>query len=182
MDHLYEKTTGITKIFAGKVIHVQVEDVQLPNGEQSKREVVKHPGAVAIIPVTKDGKLVLVRQYRKALDKVIIEIPAGKLEQGEKPLDSAHRELEEETGYRATQLEFVVSFYTSPGFADEIIYVYEAKDLENGVVARDDDEFLDVLEVTLTEAEKMIKDERIHDAKTVYAVQYLKMKSFEKEV
>lgn len=182
MDHLYEKTIGITNIFSGKIIDVQVEDVELPNGEKSKREVVKHPGAVAIVAITKEKKLVLVRQFRKALNKTIIEIPAGKLEKGEEPIDSALRELEEETGYKAKALNYLISFYTSPGFADEIIYIYEATELEKGTIARDEDEFLDVIEVTLEEAEQLIREEKIHDAKTIYAVQYLKMKAIQNEV
>ncbi|ARK29487.1 NUDIX hydrolase [Halalkalibacter krulwichiae] len=180
MKHLIEKTIKTTDVFKGRVIDLQVEEVELPNGKTSTREVIKHPGAVAVIPVTREGKLVLVRQYRKALNKVIVEIPAGKLEQGENPLDCAKRELEEETGYNTNQLHFLLSFYTSPGFADEIIYLYLAEELGEGTSQTDEDEFLDVLEVTLDEAEKMIKQEIIHDAKTVYAVQYLKMKELSK--
>ena len=181
MDHLYEKTTKTTDIFKGKVIDLKVEEVELPNGKTSKREIVKHPGAVAILPITKEGKLVLVRQYRKALDKVIVEIPAGKLEKGEEPLASAKRELEEETGYKADHLDFIVSFYTSPGFADEIIHLYITDKLKKGQVAPDEDEFLDVIEVSLEEAEEMIKDQTIHDAKTVFAVQYMKLRELGKK-
>ncbi|MFC0558218.1 NUDIX hydrolase [Halalkalibacter alkalisediminis] len=180
MDHLYEKTTKTTEIFKGRVIELQIEEVELPNGKTSTREVVKHPGAVAVIPITKVGKIVLVRQYRKALDKVIVEIPAGKLEVGEDPLDSAMRELEEETGYKTEKLEFILSFYTSPGFADEIVYLYATDKLEKGLSQTDDDEFLDVLEVTLEEAEQMVNNQTIHDAKTAYAIQYLKMRELKK--
>ncbi|WP_100407062.1 NUDIX hydrolase [Bacillus solitudinis] len=176
MDHLYEKTVRTTEIFSGKVIDLKVEEVELPNGKKSTREIVKHPGAVAVIPVTKEGKIVLVRQFRKALDKTIIEIPAGKLEKGEEPLECAKRELEEETGYKSESLKFIVSFYTSPGFADELIHLYFTEDLEQGTANTDEDEFLDVLEVTIEEAESLIEDQRIHDAKTVYAVQFLKMR------
>ncbi|TWI57969.1 NUDIX hydrolase [Halalkalibacter nanhaiisediminis] len=181
MDHLYEKTTKTTDIFKGKVIDLKVEEVELPNGKTSKREIVKHPGAVAILPITKEGKLVLVRQYRKALDKVIVEIPAGKLEKGEEPLASAKRELEEETGYKADYLDFIVSFYTSPGFADEIIHLYITDKLKKGQVAPDEDEFLDIIEVSLEEAEEMVKNQTIHDAKTVFAVQYMKLRELGKK-
>ena len=181
MDHLYEKTTKTTEIFKGKVIDLQLDEVELPNGRTSSREIVKHPGAVAILPITTEGKLVLVRQYRKALDKVIVEIPAGKLEKGEEPLASAKRELEEETGYKADKLDFIVSFYTSPGFADEIIHLYITDTLEKGQLAPDEDEFLDVLEVNLEEAEEMVENQTIHDAKTVFAVQYMKLKELGKE-
>ncbi|WP_413380285.1 NUDIX domain-containing protein [Alkalihalobacillus sp. 1P02AB] len=175
MDHLIEKTIGKQDIYKGRIISLQLEDVILPNGEQSKREVVKHPGAVGVIPITSDGKIVMVRQYRKALEKVIIEIPAGKLDVNEEPLLCAKRELQEETGYVSDSMEFIVSFYTSPGFADELIYIYVAEGLTKREISLDADEFLDVLEISLEEAEQMIKEQKIHDAKTIYAVQYMRM-------
>ncbi|TES52823.1 NUDIX hydrolase [Halalkalibacterium halodurans] len=171
-----EKTIKTTPVFSGRIIDLQVDEVELPNGKTSTRELVKHPGAVAVIPVTEDGKLVLVRQFRKALEKEILEIPAGKLEKGEDPLVCAERELEEETGYAAKQLTFLRSFYTSPGFADEIIYLYLAEQLIEGVAHTDEDEFVEVVEVTLDEALQYIENERIHDAKTVFAVQYLQLR------
>jgi ADP-ribose pyrophosphatase len=178
MDHLVEKTIRKEKIFNGKVVQLYVEDVQLPNGKTSKREVIKHPGAVAIIPITKEGKLVLVRQYRKALERVLIEIPAGKLEKGEEPLATAQRELEEETGYRAQSMHHIVSFYTSPGFADELIHLYMAEGLEKleDAASLDEDEFVDILEVTLEEAMEMLEKREIYDAKTAYALQYLQLR------
>jgi ADP-ribose pyrophosphatase len=178
MDHLVEKTIRKEKIFNGKVVQLYVEDVQLPNGKTSKREVIKHPGAVAIIPITKEGKLVLVRQYRKALERVLIEIPAGKLEKGEEPLATAQRELEEETGYRAQSMRHIVSFYTSPGFADELIHLYMAEGLEKleDAASLDEDEFVDILEVTLEEALEMLEKREIYDAKTAYALQYLQLR------
>ncbi|MBP3951083.1 NUDIX domain-containing protein [Halalkalibacter suaedae] len=175
MDHLFEKTTKSTEIYKGKIIDLHLEEVELPNGKTSTREIVTHPGAVAVVPITKEGKIVLVRQYRKALKKVIVEIPAGKLDENEEPEKAAKRELEEETGYLAKELKFLASFYTSPGFADEIIYLYAADKLEKGYANTDEDEFLDVLEVTIEEAEVMVKEELIHDAKTMYAIQYLKL-------
>jgi ADP-ribose pyrophosphatase len=178
MDHLVEKTIRKEKIFSGKVVQLYVEDVQLPNGKTSKREVIKHPGAVAIIPITKEGKLVLVRQYRKALERVLVEIPAGKLEKGEEPLATAQRELEEETGYRAQSMRHIVSFYTSPGFADELIHLYTAEGLEKleDAASLDEDEFVDILEVTLEEALEMLEKREIYDAKTAYALQYLQLR------
>ncbi|MDT8859841.1 NUDIX hydrolase [Alkalihalobacillus sp. MEB130] len=176
MDHLYEKTIKTTEVYKGKIINLEIQEVELPNGKTGSREIVKHPGAVAVVPVTKEGNIVLVKQFRKALNKTIVEIPAGKLEIGEDPLQSAMRELEEETGYKTENLEFLLSFYTSPGFADELIYLYFTDDLQAGMTNMDDDEFLDVLEVSLEEAERMIKDQTIHDAKTAYAINYLRMK------
>ncbi|OLO42683.1 ADP-ribose pyrophosphatase [Alkalihalophilus pseudofirmus] len=173
----YEKTLKSETLYEGRIIDLVLEDVELPNGKMSKREIVKHPGAVAIIPVTVEGKLVLIRQFRKALERNIVEIPAGKLEVGEKPEVCAMRELEEETGYKTNHMEKVISFYTSPGFADEFVHIYFTNQLEQGVVNPDEDEFVEKLEVTVEEAEKMILTNEIFDAKTAYAVQWLKLRN-----
>lgn len=172
MRKFEEKTIKTEHIFQGKVVQLQVDDVELPNGQYSKREIIKHPGAVAVIAVTPDKKIVFVEQYRKPLEKSLVEIPAGKSERNEEPLTTARRELEEETGYTTKELTLVTSFYTSPGFADELIYIYLAKDLVRleDPPKGDEDEFVEVIELTLDEAKKYVKDERIHDAKTNYAV------------
>ncbi len=174
MENLEEKTLSTVEIFKGRIISLQVDEVMLPNGSTSKREIIKHPGAVAIIAITEEGKLVVVEQYRKALEKAIVEIPAGKLEKGEDPELCARRELEEETGYGCKDLKLISSFYTSPGFADEIVHVYLANGLykiENAA-GLDEDEFVNLMEITLEEAQGFIKDQKIFDAKTMYAVQY----------
>lgn len=175
MKKFEERTIRTEQIYDGKVVHLQVDDVTLPNGKTSKREIIKHPGAVAIIPITKDNKIVFVEQYRKPLEKSLVEIPAGKLEPGEKPEETAIRELKEETGYTTNELEFVASFYTSPGFADEIMYIYKSDKLEplKETVDGDDDEFIEIMELTLEEAQQYVKENRIHDAKTNYAILYL---------
>lgn len=178
MDHLKEKTISKEQIFSGRIIDLFVEDVELPNGDTSKREIIKHPGAVAIIAVTDEEKIVMVRQYRKALEKAIVEIPAGKLEKGEEPMETAIRELEEETGYRSQQLKPLISFYTSPGFADELVHIFIAEGLTKITNRQnlDEDEFVDIVEVTLEEAKNMIETKEIYDAKTAYAVLYLTLK------
>lgn len=130
MANFEEKTLESKLIYKGKVIQLELEQVELPDGKQSTRELVRHPGAVAVIATTEEGKIILVEQYRKALEKSIVEIPAGKMEKGEDPKQTAWRELYEETGYQAGSLELLTSFYTSPGFADEIIYIYEASELK----------------------------------------------------
>lgn len=175
MSRLEEKTINTEKIFSGKVISLQVEDVELPNGNMAKREIIKHPGAVAVLALTDDDKIVMVEQYRKALAKTIVEIPAGKLERGEDPATCAKRELEEETGYGCKELELLISFYTSPGFADELIHLYLAKGLEKkeNAAPLDEDEFINLMEISLDEAEQYMKEQKIHDAKTAFAVQYL---------
>jgi len=175
MKKFEEKTTKTTPIYDGKIVKLQVDDVTLPNGNVAKREIIKHPGAVAVIAVTDEGKLVLVEQYRKALERSIVEIPAGKLEPGEEPIVTARRELEEETGYGAQSLTYLQAFATSPGFADEIIHLFVAKDLytiENKADL-DEDEFVELVEVSLEEARQMVADERIYDAKTAFAVLWL---------
>ncbi|MDE5412060.1 NUDIX domain-containing protein [Alkalihalobacterium chitinilyticum] len=173
----YEKTLKSETLYEGRIIDVVLEDVELPDGKTSKRELVKHPGAVAVIPVTEQGKIVLIRQFRKPLERAIVEIPAGKLEKGEKPEVCAARELEEETGYKTNKLEKVISFYTSPGFADELVHIFYTEHLEAGVENTDEDEFVEKIEVTLEEAEKMIETNEIFDAKTAFAVQWLKLKN-----
>ncbi|WP_409289089.1 NUDIX domain-containing protein [Peribacillus sp. SCS-37] len=178
MKNLEEKTLGTKEIFSGRVISLQVDEVELPNGRTSTREIVKHPGAVAIIAITAENKIVLVEQYRKAMDRILVEIPAGKLEPGEDPLATAVRELEEETGYECEHMDYLTAFYTSPGFADEIVHVYLAAGLQKkeNAAALDEDEFVEVLELTLEEMILYMKEQRIYDAKTVYAVQYLQLK------
>ncbi|GGK15151.1 ADP-ribose pyrophosphatase [Caldalkalibacillus thermarum] len=172
MASFYEKTVHTTPIFQGRIISLQVERVELPNGKTSTREVVKHPGAVAVMPFTNDGRMVVVRQFRKPLEKEIFEIPAGKLEKGEDPALCALRELEEETGYSAQNLQLVTSFYTSPGFADELLYIFEATDLKQGSVRPDADEFVEMRLISLEEGLKLMETREIHDAKTVFALMY----------
>ncbi len=180
MKNLNEETIKKESIFTGRIIDLSVHEVKRPDGKTSKREVVNHPGAVAIIAFTKEGKLILVKQFRKALEKVIAEIPAGKLEKGEDPLECAKRELEEETGVIAKAWTPLGSFYTSPGFADECIYLYLAEGLTEGQAGTDEDEFVEQMEVTLEEALSMIDEQMIHDAKTVYAIQYWQLKNMMK--
>jgi ADP-ribose pyrophosphatase len=170
MSHLEEKTISSRTIFEGRVIRLQVDEISLPDGRTSTREIVKHPGAVCVMAVTEEGKMVLVRQYRKPLEKTTLEIPAGKLDPGENPADCAARELEEETGLRARELKHVVSVYTSPGFADEYLHMYRARGLERGEMSPDQDEFVERVELTLEECRERIRSGEICDAKTVMAV------------
>ncbi|KAB7672867.1 NUDIX hydrolase [Bacillus sp. B1-b2] len=182
MNNLEEKTLKTEPIYNGRIISLQVDEVELPNGKTSKREIVKHPGAVAVIAVTAENKMVMVEQYRKALEKTIIEIPAGKLEKGEEPAICAKRELEEETGYDCESIELLTSFYTSPGFADEIVHIYIAHGLtkKENAAELDEDEFVNLKEITLEEAQELILEQRIFDAKTMFAVQYLQIASLTK--
>ncbi|WP_182199466.1 NUDIX domain-containing protein [Paraliobacillus salinarum] len=177
-----EKTIATTQIFNGKIVQLQVDDVTLPDGKTSKREIIKHPGAVAIIAMTDTGELLMVEQYRKPLNKSIIEIPAGKLEPGEDPEVTAIRELEEETGYTTKKLDYVTSFYTTPGFSNELLYLYFTDELTLLEEKRqlDEDEFVAVHKVSLAEAEKLVQTQDIHDVKTAYALLYVKQQENER--
>jgi ADP-ribose pyrophosphatase len=169
-DRLYEKTISSQTIYDGRIIKVKVDEVLLPNGKTAKREIVNHQGAVAVMALTDDGKMIAVRQFRKPLERSIVEIPAGKLEPGEEPLTCAIRELEEETGYQANQFTHISSFYTSPGFADELLHLYLATGLKKGESRPDEDEFVEVMELTLEEAHQLHRSGEIRDAKTVMAI------------
>lgn len=181
MKKFEEKTIQSELKFKGRIITLQVDEVELPNGKTSNREIVKHPGAVAVIAMTKDKKIILVEQFRKALERSIIEIPAGKIEIGEAPEITALRELEEETGYTTDNLQYIQSFSTSPGFADEIIHLYFADNIVKmeQPVGLDEDEFVELLHVSLTEMEEMVKKQQIYDAKTAFA--YIWLKDYFKE-
>jgi ADP-ribose pyrophosphatase len=161
-----EQTVSSDRIYTGKVISLKVDTVEVPKKGYQKREIIEHPGAVGIVAITDENKILLVRQFRKAIEKVLWEIPAGKLEQGESPKDCAIRELKEETGYSAKNMKLIHKFYTSSGFSNQKVYVYLATDLEKGECNLDEDEFLELHEVDLKDAYEMINKNDIEDAKT----------------
>ena len=164
-------------IFTGKVLVLNIENAPLPNGETAELEIIRHPGAAAIVPLKEDGTVVLIRQFRHAAGGYIYEIPAGKLHSGEDPRDCAARELEEEIGYRANNLEYVTRIFTAPGFTDEVIHIYKATDLIPGKQQLDCDEILEIVEWPLDVAIARIRDHTIQDAKTIVGLQavYLTM-------
>lgn len=164
-------------IYTGKVVTLNVDTVQLPNGATVELETIRHPGAAAAVPMKEDGTVVLIRQFRHAAGGFIYEIPAGKLHPGEDPLDCASRELEEEIGYRASSFELLSSIFTAPGFADEVIDIYKATGLTKGRQHLDRDEVLDVIEMPLAEAVKKIEDGTIRDAKTIVGLQAVYMRT-----
>lgn len=166
-ENLNEIFVSTEKIYAGKVVNLRRDTVRLPNGKEALREVVEHPGAVAIVPVLPDGRILMVRQFRHPVGKVLIEIPAGKLDVGESPDRCALRELEEETGYRAGFMECRASIFTGPGFTDEVIHMYIARDLVKTSLNPDEDEFLEVKAYEPQDIRRMIQEGLICDAKTV---------------
>lgn len=158
-------------IYSGKVVTLNVDTVLLPNGVTVELETIRHPGAAAVVPLKDDRTVVLIRQFRHAAGGYIYEIPAGKLHSGEDPLDCASRELEEEIGYRASEFLLLSSILTAPGFADEVIHVYQATDLTRGQQQLDRDEVLEVVEMPLKEAMRNIETGAIRDAKTIVGLQ-----------
>lgn len=158
-------------IYTGKVITLNIDTVTLPNGLTVDLEMVRHPGAAAIVPLKVDGTVVLIKQFRYAAGGFIYEIPAGKLHPGEDPKACAARELEEEIGYRAGALELLSSIFTAPGFTDEVIHIYKATGMTKGRQHLDRDEVLEVVEMPLAEAMGMIHAGTIRDAKTMVGLQ-----------
>ena len=166
-----EKTIEKNYVYRGKIINVRCDSALLPSGEPCKREIVEHHGGAAIL-CEKGGKIAFVKQYRYAYGKEVLEIPAGKLEAGEDPLNAAKRELKEETGVSAEKFEKIAEVYPSPGYTNEIIHVYRAYPVSVGEASPDPDEFLSVLWIGEEQAGKMLKNGEISDAKTIIALQH----------
>jgi ADP-ribose pyrophosphatase len=164
-------------IYTGVVVNLNVDTVTLPNGMTVDLEVVRHPGAAAVVPLKDDGTVVLIRQFRHAAGGFIYEIPAGKLHPGEDPRACAERELEEEIGYRAGIFELLSSIFTAPGFTDEVIHIYKATGLTSGQQQLDRDEVLEVIEMPLLEAIRMIEMGTIRDAKSIVGLQAVYLRS-----
>lgn len=162
-----ETTVSSDLIYTGKTIQLRVDTVEVPNRGYQKREIIEHKGAVAILAITKENKVVLVKQFRKAIEQEIYELPAGKIEIGETPLDCAYRELKEETGYSANSMKLIHKYYPTPGFSNQLVFIYLAKDLIPGEKKLEEDEFLEVYEVDLETAYKMVYENEICDSKTV---------------
>lgn len=165
MDLIEKKLTS-QEIFNGVAIHLFKDEILLPNGEKSTREVIRHPGAVCVLPVTSDGNAVFVKQFRYAFNKVTLEAPAGKLEKGEEPLSAALRELSEETGLTADEIIPMGDMYTTPALIDEVIHLYIARGLTKGEQHLDADEFINVEEIPLEKAVQLVMDGEIKDSKT----------------
>jgi nudix-type nucleoside diphosphatase (YffH/AdpP family) len=153
--------------FEGKLVKVRLDTVKLANGDQRQREIVEHPGAVAVVPVTDDGHVVLVRQYRPAVGQSMLELPAGTVEKGEDVARTAERELEEETGYRAGALQELIRFWVSPGWCNEELVIYVATDVTAGQQDPEDDEEIEVQLVDPQQIPELMRNGEIADSKTM---------------
>lgn len=171
---LWEKQLSSEYLYRGKIINLRRDLVLTPGGsEPASREIVEHPGAVAILALDRERRVALVRQYRHAAGAVLLEVPAGKLEPGEEPLHCARRELVEETGCRGGEWSRLIWFYSSPGFCDEKIHLFLARGVLPGEpVPADDDEVLEPFWIDLEGALRLLREGRIVDAKTAIALQY----------
>ena len=165
-----ERTLASHEVFAGKLLRLRVDDVELKDGRVTQREIVEHPGAVAILAFNDAGELILVRQYRKAAEQLTLEIPAGTLGPGEDPYACAVRELKEETGFAAGTFARVCSFYTAVGFCTEVLHLFTASDLEAGDQAFEDDEDIEVVTMPVAAAVDEVRKGTIIDSKSVAAV------------
>lgn len=168
-----EKTFDRTVIYNGKIIDLEIHDVELPDGNTSKRELIYHNGAVAVCAITPNNEILLVKQFRKPVEKPLLEIPAGKLEKDEEREEAAKRELEEETGYIANELEFITNMYGSPGFSNEKLTIYFANNLSEGELNLDEDEFVELHKVPVSEIKSLLDSQEIEDAKTIIGLQYV---------
>lgn len=165
-----EKTISSERIYEGRILNLRKDKVCVKDNKTSYREIVEHNGGVALAAVTPEGKMVMVRQYRKAAEKAVLEVPAGKIEKDEDHRLTAERELKEETGYSAGKIKHVTSFYSSIGYSTEVIHLYYATDLTPGETDFDDNEAIEILEYDLQELKRMVLDGEIEDAKTIAAI------------
>jgi len=176
---LIEKKISSEPVFDGVLLHVMKDEVELPNGNTSVREWIKHPGAAAIIPLLPDNQIILVRQFRYPVGQITLEVPAGKLDKpGEDPIECAKRELSEETGYTAEKYWKLTTIATTVGFSNEYIHLYAATGLTPGKIHPDSDEFINVVKIPLTAAVKMVESGKIFDAKSVISILLLAKQVF----
>jgi ADP-ribose pyrophosphatase len=166
----YEETINEERKYSGNIINVNKATVVLPNGKEATRDIVRHPGASVVVPIADNGELLLVKQYRKACEMVSLELPAGKLDNGEDPGICAGRELTEETGYKAGNMRKVMDIHSTPGFSDEVLHMYVATELKEDVACPDEDEFISCGRYTIDECIRMVTMGRITDAKTIIGI------------
>lgn len=165
-----EKTLKSEKIYEGKLINLRVDTVELPHQKYSKREIVEHCGAVGILGITKENKIIFVKQFRKPVEEILLEIPAGKIEANEAPEDCALRELKEETGFSTNNIKKLLEFYTTPGFSNEVMHIFLATELEEGIATPDEDEDIELVYLSFDEAISKILKGEIKDSKTIISI------------
>ena len=171
MGNLVETTISSEQVYDGALLHVRKDLARLPDGDAAHREWIKHPGASAVVPLFENGDTVMVRQYRYAPQKTFLEVPAGKLDvEGESPAEVANRELEEEAGYVAGKIESLGSFYPCIGYSDEVIHLFVARNLKEGLRQPSHGEFIEVERMPLTKAVKMAREGQLGDMKSVVAL------------
>jgi ADP-ribose pyrophosphatase len=167
---LKEKTISTERIYEGHIVNLRVDTVELPDGRVSKREVVEHRGAVAIVPLLDTDTLVVTRQFRQPTGQELLEIPAGTLDKGEDPDDCAKRELGEEIGYEPGKLTLMFRSYLAPGYSSEMLHTYLATDLHPVPTGRDEDEFIEIVHIKLDQAVELIRSGEIKDAKSICGI------------
>lgn len=170
---LIEKVVTSERIYDGRVISLRKDVIELPNHRTTTREIVEHPGAAAIVPLLEGNKILMIRQYRHATKEILMEIPAGTMQKDEKPEECASRELTEETGCHAKKLKKIMSCYLAPGYSSEVIHIYLAIGISRLEQKPEADENIQVLTITLDEAEQKIKAGEIRDAKTIIGILYV---------
>lgn len=162
-----ERTLDSKRIYEGRILALRVDRVALHSGRETTREVVEHPDCVAIVAIDSEDNVILVRQFRQPVGRVMLEIPAGGIEPGEQPLQSAIRELEEETGYTAGRMERIGGFYSSPGYSTEFLHLFLATELEHGLSHPEGDEIIEVVPIPLGQVPSLIESGEVCDAKSV---------------
>lgn len=175
-DHVDPGKIGGDRVYSGRIISVDLDQVRFPDGSVGVLEMIRHPGASAVVPVLgemgADPEVLLIRQYRYAAEGYLYEVPAGRLDPGEAPADCAHRELQEETGYTASRVDHLFTMFTTPGFTDEKIHLFLATGLQAGQAHREADEFVELAPMRLSQALGLIEKGEIQDAKTALALFY----------
>ncbi|MBI2906251.1 MAG: NUDIX hydrolase [Chloroflexi bacterium] len=162
-----ERTIATERIYEGRILNLRIDTVELPNGKTTRREIVEHGDAVAVVALDADDNVLLVRQYRKPIERELLEIPAGGVHPGEEPLDCARRELQEETGYLASSMEKIAMLYTSPGFSSELMHIYLATILSEAPLEADEDEIIELVRVPLWDTPALVASGEICDAKSI---------------